>query len=391
MNHTLLLQDLLTTNIHPNVARWLATFLRGRTSAVSYHGVLSPPRAVVLGVPQGGVLSPDLFNFYIADQPASASLHVGYADDSHDGEPAVDVSAAADRLTRAMGDLDNWVESKDLALAPDKSTVTLFTPDTHQSHHHPQVLLRGQPLRLERNPTILGVSFDPHFTFSHHARTLATKARAKLALLKATAGSTWGATKEMLQITFKGLVKSTLNYAAPIWAPNMSPSSFSRLQRVQNAALRVITGCHAASSLAHLHTEAMELPVEPHAHLLGAQFLAAALTPGHSSHPIATSDPGPRSMKFTLASRYMPTVSPYLTNGILPTDDLKPTLTKIHSEAVLNSIAALGHNPLIGCQAPPYRSLGEIPSAGPTLYSCAAPLGFLPPSSRLPTPPWPRT
>ena len=310
--------------------------------SISYHGVLSPPRAVVLGVPQGGVLSPDLFNFFIADQPAAANLHIGFADDSYDAETSVNISEAADHLSSAMSDLDRWVESKGLALAPEKSTVSLFTPDTHQSHHHPQVLLRGTHLKLDRHPTILGVTFDPHFTFSQHSKTIAAKARSKLALLKATAGSTWGASKEVLTTTFKGLIKSVLNYAAPVWAPNMSASSFARLQRVQNAALRIITGCLSASPINHLHEEVMELPVEPHANLLGAQFLAMALQPTHCSFPLVNSSPGPRHMKHTLSTKYMPIVSPFLSNGSLPPSDLKPTLKQIHTDAVLRAVSTLG-------------------------------------------------
>ena len=246
-----------------------------------------------MGCPKGGSYHLTFFNYFIADQPNVAELHTGFADDSHDGESAVVVSEAADRLTTAMSELAGWVDSKGLTLAPEKSTVTLFTPDTHQSQLHPQVKLRGQLLKLDRNPTFLGVTFDTHFSFAQHSRATAAKARAKLALLKATAGSTWGACKETLLITFNGLIKSTLNYAAPIWAPNFSQSSFNRLQLVQNAALRVVTGCHSAASVSHLHEEAMELPVEPHAHMLGAQFLASTLLPDHCSHQVTCQDPGP--------------------------------------------------------------------------------------------------
>ena len=209
------------------------------------------------------------------------------------------------------------------------------------------VHLRGASLTLERYPTILGVKFDPHFSFAHHAKAIATKARTKLALLKATAGSTWGASKETLLVTFKGLIKSVINYAAPVWAPNASPSSFHKLQKVQNAALRVVTGCHVASPISHLHHEVWELPVEPHAHMLGAQFLATALQPNHCSFPLLTSNP---EMKHTLYTKYHHIVSPYLKDGSLPPTDLKSTLKSIHSNAVLKVIDDLGPNPLTGTQ-----------------------------------------
>ena len=66
------------------------------------------------------MLSPELFNFYISDQPAVAELHPGFADNSHDAESAVDVGEAADRLTAAMSQLGRWVDSKSLFFALEK-------------------------------------------------------------------------------------------------------------------------------------------------------------------------------------------------------------------------------------------------------------------------------
>ena len=77
------------------------------------------------------------------------------------------------------------------------------------------------------------------------------------------------------------------------------------------------TGCRAATPIAHLHHEVMELPVEPHVHMLGAQFLASTLRTSHCSHEVVRSDPGPRRMKHTLLTKYQDVVSPFLSNGIL--------------------------------------------------------------------------
>ena len=117
-------------------------------------------------------------------------------------------------------------------------------------------------------------------------------------------------------MTFKGLIKSSLNYAAPIWGPNASSSSFKKLQVIQNAALRVATGCHASTPLPLLHQEMAEMPVEAHVHMLGAQFLASAMRQDHPSFHLASADPGPRQMKETLRSKYIGSVEPLLVNVI---------------------------------------------------------------------------
>ena len=69
VNHDILLQKLSATTLPHNVIRWLATFLKGREQSVIYNGYRSPFKHVHLGVPQGAVLSPTLFNFYVANFP----------------------------------------------------------------------------------------------------------------------------------------------------------------------------------------------------------------------------------------------------------------------------------------------------------------------------------
>ena len=280
----------------------------------------------------------------------------------------ISVGEAAGRLLTALLGFVDWVVAQKLSIAPSKSTVTLFTPDTHQSDLHPHITVCGAAIALEKRPKILGVTFDTHFTFSAHCKAVAEKARRKVAILKATAGSTWGATKEILATTFKGHVKSTINFAAPVWAPNASPSSVNLLQRVQNSALRVATGCHSSTPVQHLHQEMLELPVAEHLHLLGAQFLASASRLGHQSFTIAMADPGPRQMKETLRTKYSRVVEPFLVDGILPSDDHKQAINKIHSDTVTNYISELHPNPILGYVSPPVDKLER------SLPLCAAPM-----------------
>ena len=55
-----------------------------------------------------------------------------------------------------------------------------------------------------------------------------------------------------------------MEYGAPIWLPIISDSNWSRLQTVQNQALRTATGCLAMSSIPHLHRDCKMLPVKEH-------------------------------------------------------------------------------------------------------------------------------
>ena len=49
-----------------------------------------------------------------------------------------------------------------------RSTVTLFTPDKHQFHMHPDITFEDTQLPLERSPKILRVIMDPSLSFHKH-------------------------------------------------------------------------------------------------------------------------------------------------------------------------------------------------------------------------------
>ena len=141
-----------------------------------------------------------------------------------------------------------------LSIAPDKCTITLFTPDkARQSRVHPQVFIGGISIPLDKNPRILGVHMDTHFNFGSHATKVAKSCREKLRTLCALSGTGWGSQKEVMLSAFKTYVKPVINYAAAVWVPNASNSSINQLQRIQNSALRIATGCHATSTVSHLH------------------------------------------------------------------------------------------------------------------------------------------
>ena len=271
VQHSLLLDQICDTDLHPNLVHWLATYLRGRQARVVWQGAYSPWRNVKTGVPQGSVLRPILFNFFVRDCPVDQP---SYADDFTFSHSAVDVAGIEASLQADLDAVVAWADSKMLNIAPAKCTITFFTPDkARQSRVHPQVLVAGQPIPLDKTLRILGVHFDTHFSFGTHAMNVVRSCREKLWTLRALPGSGWGCQNEVMLQAYKTYVEPVMNYAAAVWVPNTSESSINTIQRIQNRALRIATGCHSISSVSHLHHKAQFALVGDHLNMLSAQHL----------------------------------------------------------------------------------------------------------------------
>ena len=78
----LTIQKISSSNLHPNITIWLSCYLRGRMAFYSYKNTNPSHKIIHTGVPQGSVISPVLFNFFIADAHHLPSANTSsYADD----------------------------------------------------------------------------------------------------------------------------------------------------------------------------------------------------------------------------------------------------------------------------------------------------------------------
>ena len=301
VSHQKLLKDINNTTLPDPIKRWLNSYLRGRQSRVNFRGETSSARNVKAGVPQGAVTSPILFNFYISRLPVPPDgvNIVMYADDLSVYASGTDLIYLSQAIQSYIDSVLIFLKERELEVSPTKSTVTLFTPDTKEAQIHPTIKIDGVIVKLDKTPKLLGVKFDTMYTFSHHIKEQAGKGRGKNNIIKCLAGTTWGQDKETLLITYKAISRSTLEYGAPIWAPMISDSNWTKLQTVQNQALRTATGCLAMTSLPDLHRECKVLPIKEHSTLLTKQFTAGCFVQSHPGNKFINKVPPDRKLKAT--------------------------------------------------------------------------------------------
>ena len=353
VSHNKLLKDLNTTTLPPEIKRWYNCYLHGRQSKVQFRNASSKSRNVRAGVPQGAVTSPKLFNFYLArlPPPPPGVKIVQYADDISVYMTAASIDDAVTAINSYVPALLEFLKERELLVSAEKSTVTLFTPNNKEVQTHPQIFVDGTLVKLEREPKLLGVTFDSMHTFSKHAKITAAKGKKKINILKSLAGSSWGQDKNTMITTYKTICRSTLEYAVPIWGPAISQTNWEALQRVQTSALRIATGNLQMAGNEHLHRETKVLPLQDHARLLTKQFVAACHLPGHPGAKHLGRPPEPRLMKSSLL-RHENQVTNLFDGAEVTKSAYKSALKELHTQAVSDSLNNLPPNKVINDNPP---------------------------------------
>src|SRR3989441_8976582 len=195
-----LINKLHQTSVPDTIIKFIANYIKGRKSFTQYQTSKSKPQQFKTGVPQGGILSPILFNLYTSDlpQPPTGVSLITYVDDMNPAASHTNYHTAELLLQPYLQDIFNWTKTNDLILNPDKSTATLFTPDTHEHNVTLNLTINNVIIPTVKNPKILGLTLDPSFNFGDHSKITKEKADSSIRIRKALTSTSCGKQKETL-------------------------------------------------------------------------------------------------------------------------------------------------------------------------------------------------
>ena len=353
VDHEQLFADILDLELSTTLKKFLCSYLRGRQQYTVFRNCRSKFRVVRQGVPQGGVLSPLLFNLYMSSMPLPPGkiLLVSYADDCQVLNSDKKIRKACEEMNPYLNQLADWFQSRRLEISAEKSTATVFTTFSNEVSEELPININGQQVPTVRHPKILGVTFDGMLNFGEHTRNTKKKVSQRNNVLKCIAGTTWGKSKEVIANTYKAIGRSVINYAASVWTPSLSKSNWQELENAQNGALRIATGCVKMTPTSHLNEETEILPVKEHSELLTDQFLLSMHRPHHPNHHLLHATPKQRDMRNTILDN-RPKIQKYLTQNPLSDTVYKRKLKTIHKDIVKGTISNYPANKVLSSHPP---------------------------------------
>ena len=180
--------------------------------------------------------------------------------------------------------VSKWSHSWKLSLNATKSEVSFFTNNTHDANWKPTITIDKKEIAFQKFPRLLGVVLDRQMTLSQHVTNVTTSASTASRMLLALSHSEYGWRKEHLVSVYNTFIMSKMDYSGPAWQPNLAVTQVAKLERVQNRALRLITGQFADCPLDALRLEAGVVSYETHIKRNVLRSREKALR-SHPSHP----------------------------------------------------------------------------------------------------------
>ena len=214
--HQRLISKLKTYNIKGPILNWINSFLSDRTQFVKINNSSSNNLNVSSGVPQGSVLGPTLFIYFINDLPnAIKNSNVKIFADDTKAYNGIKNSEDVTNLQNVIDEMFLWTQQWLLQFNKEKCKILHIGKKNPKNKYFigpEQEKIELTETELEKD---LGIFVDPNLDFKKHIKTIVKKA--SYLNYKILKNFTYR-DSDILTPLFKTLVRPILEYGNSVWS-----------------------------------------------------------------------------------------------------------------------------------------------------------------------------
>jgi len=234
VSHGLLIHKLHQYGIQGKTNAWIQAFLSGRSQSVVVEGTQSDAVNVESGVPQGSVLGPSLFLYYINDIPEGIGATVRLFADDTIAYLAIAKEADCQSLQKDLDRLAQWEEKWKMEFHPDKCTVLSISKK--KSIINFNYTLHNNILKHVTSAKYLGCTLNKDLDWGEHINNISNKANRNLNFIRRNLNI---ASTHIKETAYTSLVRPTVEYACTVWDPH-EKGDINRLEMIQRRAARFV-------------------------------------------------------------------------------------------------------------------------------------------------------
>ena len=235
--------DLIVAKLHAygfsiDSLKLINSYLTERKQRVKINDQFSSWFDIVVGVPQGSILGPLLFNIFLCDMFLFCNDidFASYADDNTPyciGKTPDEVIIQLEKCSKSIFE---WFENNGMKANPDKCHLLLSKNENFEANINEN---RISNTRFEK---LFGVTFDNQLNFNHHISKICKTASDKLHALPRVSNYI---DEDKRRILFNSYFSSQFNYCPLIWM-NQNKSINKKINNLHERALRLIYCDHSS-------------------------------------------------------------------------------------------------------------------------------------------------
>ena len=260
-NPEAVLCELIDLGIKGNLLAYIKDYLSDRTGTVTIQGHQSEEKSFELGTPQGGILSPTIFNALInsickLEMPEGVFLY-SYADD------LIIISTGKNqkaRINEALKKVNIQCQFLGLQINIDKSKVMIFGNKRRAPLITEEYFIGNEKLTIVNQYKYLGVYYTNRMNIGKQVDYMIKKANKRFGLLKYLTGFTWGISARNAVRYVNACIRPHLEYAACFTYQGWGAANFEKLETFYAKCIKYALGL---PTRANVDCAYLEAGVEP--------------------------------------------------------------------------------------------------------------------------------